>query len=271
MSQSAFPAHTVRVRGTELSFTDEGQGPPVLLVHGHAYDRSLWDAQVRTLVAGGWRALAPDLRGFGDSEVTEGIVYTEEFAADLAALLDALGLETVVLLGFSMGGQIAMQLLASHPERVRALVVSDTVPHAEDAAGRRRRHVTADRMVRDGMAAYASSVLPVMIREQNVERLPEVARAVAEMIRSAPLTGATAAMRGRAERADFTETLRGWDGPALVVVGSDDAFDGGAARTMAELLPRGELAVVPESGHTPNLENPAAYDAALLGFLDGLA
>lgn len=161
-------------------------------------------------------------------------------------------------------------MLRPPPERVAALVVNDTVPHAEDAAGRRRRHVGADGILTGGMPAYADRVLASMIREDNVERLPVVADTVREMIAACPAEGAAAAMRGRAERNDFTETLRAWRKPALVVVGDGDAFDGGAARRMAELLPHGELAVVPRSGHTPNMENPADYDAALLRFLGSL-
>lgn len=267
MSRCEFTAHTAHVNDIDLTYTDEGSGRPLVLLHGHAYDRSMWDGQVATFTRQGRRVIAPDLRGFGESGVTEGIVYTEEFVADVVALLDHLGLDDVVLLGFSMAGQIAMQLVASYPERAAVLIVNDSVPWAEDAAGRRRRHVTADGIVRDGMEAYATSVLSSMLWDRNVERLPEVAAAVHEMIRSAPAQGATAAMRGRAERNDFTQTLRTWDKPALVIAGDHDAFDGGAARRMAELLPHGQLAVIPASGHTPNMENREEFDAALRAFL----
>ena len=242
-----------------------------MLLHGHAYDRSMWDGQVKAFGERGWRVIAPDLRGFGESEVTPGIVYTEEFVADVMALLDELQIQRAVLLGFSMAGQVAMQLIESHPERVSALIVNDTVPQAEDAAGRRRRHVAADGIVSGGMDSYGEAVLPQMMWEENVERLPEVARTVLGMIRAAPPEGATAAMRGRAERNDFVETLKAFDKPALVITGDHDAFDGGAAQRMSELLPHGELAVISNSGHTPNMENPTEFDAALGAFLDKLA
>ena len=80
----------------------------------------------------------------------------------------------------------------------------------------------------------------------------------------------TAAMRGRAERNDFVETLKAFDKPALVIAGDHDAFDGGAAQRMTEMLPNGELAVISNSGHTPNMENPAEFDAALGAFLSRL-
>lgn len=115
MSRSTFATHTARVNDTQLAYTDEGQGLAVVLLHGHGYDRSMWDAQIPVLVDQGWRVIAPDLRGFGDSEVTPGIVYTEEFAADTIALLDRLGLDSVVLVGFSMAGQVALQIAATPP------------------------------------------------------------------------------------------------------------------------------------------------------------
>src|SRR5690606_2076227 len=117
----------------------------------------------------GWRVVAPDLRGFGGSEITEGIVYTEEFADDVAGLLDHLAVEEAVVVGFSMSGQVAMELLHRHPGRVRALVVNDTVPEAEDTDGRRRRHVTADAILAGGMEAYGRNVLGRMVAESTVE------------------------------------------------------------------------------------------------------
>ena len=265
----ASPA-TARVNGVTMAYTDQGEGPALLLLHGHAYDRTMWDRQVEVFSGRGLRVIAPDLRGFGASEITEGIVYTEEFADDVAGLLDHLGVREAVVVGFSMAGQIAMELLHRHPGRVRALVINDTVPEAEDTAGRRRRHVAADEILASGMAEYGRNVLSRMIAERNVRAQPDAAARVLAMLQGASATGAAAAMRGRAERRDFTELLRGLRIPVLVVVGSDDAFDGGAGRRMAELTPGAELVVVAGAGHTPNIERPEAYDAALGAFLDGL-
>lgn len=262
---------TAEINGVTLAYTDRGNGPALLLLHGHAYDRSMWNRQVEVFAARGWRVIAPDLRGFGNSGVTEGIVYTEEFADDVASLLDHLGLARAVVVGFSMAGQIAMELVHRHPQRVRALVINDTVPEAEDTAGRRRRHVTADAILAGGMDQYGRNVLGKMIAEYNVESQPEVAARVLAMLQGAPAKGAAAAMRGRAERRDFTPLLGDLAIPVLVVVGADDAFDGGAGRRMAELAPGAELVVVDGAGHTPNIEQPDAFDHALDAFLRRLA
>jgi pimeloyl-ACP methyl ester carboxylesterase len=265
---------TATINDTVLAYTDSapggGTGDVLLLLHGHAFDRTMWDGQVRTFAQQGWRVIAPDLRGFGESEVTPGIVYTEEFAADAIGLLAHLGIERAVVLGYSMGGQVAMEIQHAYPMRVRALAIVDTVPQAEDPAGRRRRNTTADRLVCEGMQDYAADVLGVMITEENVRGLPEVAAKVLDMIRRSPALGSAAAMRGRAARRDFSETLRSVRVPALVVVGADDAFDSGAGERMHALMPHSTFVRIDGAGHTPSLERPEEFDVALGAFLAGL-
>lgn len=264
------PAQSIEIRDTRIAYTDEGSGPAIVLLHGHAYDRSMWNEQIPVLAERGWRVIAPDLRGFGESEVTPGIVYTEEFADDLEALLEALEIDQAVILGFSMAGQIAMEFSARHRQRVRALVLCDTVPQAEDLQGRRRRNVAADGIISEGMDAYAEKVLGMMLSETTISQRPEVATTVRSMIAAAPADGSTAAMRGRAARADFNEHLMTVDLPSLVIIGSDDAFDGGAGRHMAELLPQGTLVSIESAGHTPPMETPEEFGLALTRFLDTL-
>lgn len=264
------PAQTIEIQDTRITYTDEGSGPVIVLLHGHAYDRSMWNQQIPVLVERGWRVIAPDLRGFGDSEVTPGIVYTEEFADDLEALLAALAIDQAVVLGFSMAGQIAMDFSARHRGRVRALVICDSVPQAEDLQGRRRRNVAADGIITDGMGSYAEKVLGVMLSETTISQRPEVAATVKSMIAAAPADGSTAAMRGRAARKDFTQHLTTVDLPSLVIIGSDDVFDGGAGQRMAALLPRGTLITIEGAGHTPPMETPQEFTAALTQFLDTL-
>ncbi|MCF6525751.1 alpha/beta fold hydrolase [Streptomyces sp. JJ36] len=257
--------------GITAGYDDEGHGTSVVLVHGHPFDRTMWQPQVRHLARGGHRVLAPDLRGYGTSTVVPGKTTLETFARDLAALLDRQepdGADGVVLGGLSMGGQIVMEFLRLFPERVRALVLADTSAPAESAAGRRERLATADRLEREGMGPYAEEVLDRMVTPQNQRDLPEVAGHVRRMMHDAPPEGAAAALRGRAERPDYTATLRAARVPALVVVGEEDAFTPLAdARLLHDALAGSELVVVEGAGHLPNLERPEAFNAALDAFL----
>lgn len=262
---------TVEADGVVLAVDDAGTGDPLVLVHGHPFDRSMWRPQVDHFSRVGWRVIAPDLRGYGDSTVIPGKTTLATFARDVATLLDRLGVDTCVLGGLSMGGQIVMEFHRLFPHRVRGLVLAATFPQAETPEGKKRRHEAADRLLREGMAPYANEVLPKMLAPYNVDELPAVAEHVLEMMRTAPPAGAAAALRGRAERPDYVEMLADIRSPTLVVAGRDDAFTPLAdAELMHERIPNATLAVVERAGHMPNLERPAQFNDALERFLHSL-
>jgi pimeloyl-ACP methyl ester carboxylesterase len=103
----------------------ESRDPPVFLLHGAGAYAHWWDALVPHLLPG-WRLIAPDLRGHGESDWAEPPYLVEDFYDDLCALLDALGVQRVTLIGHSMGGRVATWFAAQHPERVRGLALLDT-------------------------------------------------------------------------------------------------------------------------------------------------
>jgi pimeloyl-ACP methyl ester carboxylesterase len=258
---------SVRVNGITVGYDDTGgEGEPLLLVHGHPFDRTMWRAQVGAF--GGRRVIAPDLRGYGQSTVVPGVTPLETFARDLAALLDVLGARRAVVCGLSMGGQIALEFHRLFADRVAALVLADTFAQGETEQGRRDRYERADLLEREGMAGYAHDVLDSMVAPANVRALPEVAAHVLGMMLAAPPAGAAAALRGRARRPDYTAMLARIAVPALVVVGRDDVFTPVAdARFMHERIPGARLAVIEGAAHMPNLERPDAFNAAVANLL----
>jgi pimeloyl-ACP methyl ester carboxylesterase len=256
--------------GVTLVYDDLGprDGVPVLMVHGHPFDRSMWRPQARTLVAAGYRVILPDLRGYGASPVVPGGTRWRDFADDLAALLRLVGVPRAVVAGLSMGGQIAMEFHRLHPHRTAGLVLADTSPVAETEEGRAWRGALADRLLAEGMDGYAVEVLDRMIIPRHVTALPEVAAHVSGMMRATVPAGAAAALRARAERPDYRASLRDARVPVLLLVGEEDAYTPVTeAEAMRDLVDGSRLAVVPEAGHLPNLERPELFDAALLAFL----
>ncbi|MFG1810761.1 alpha/beta fold hydrolase [Streptomyces sp. NPDC049040] len=238
----------------------------LLLVHGHPFDRTMWRPQQHA--APGHRVITPDLRGYGGSQVVPGLTTLATFARDLAGLLDHLGVRRAVLCGLSMGGQIVLEFHRLFPARVAGLVLADTFAQAETEQGRKERNERADRLLREGMAGYAHEVLDSMVSPATVAELPEVAGHVLGMMLAAPPEGAAAALRGRAERPDYTPTLPTVAVPALVVVGRDDAFTPVAdAEFLHDRIPGARLAVIEGAGHLPNLERPDAFNDALAGLL----
>ncbi|MEV7146232.1 alpha/beta fold hydrolase [Streptomyces sp. NPDC051287] len=251
-----------------LAYDDKGPRNariPLLLIHGHPFDRTLWDPQ-RDAFAASRRVVVPDLRGYGASPVTPGRVPLARFAADLEDLLDALDVRTCVVAGLSMGGQIAMECWARlGADRVRGLVLADTFPAPETPQGVRDRNAMADRLLREGMRGYADEVLEKMVAPRAAS---EVKAHVHRMMTGTDPRGAAAALRGRAERPDYRPVLAQVTVPALVVVGADDAYTPVSdAEAMHALLPDAALRVVGAAAHLPNLERPREFNEALEEFL----
>ena len=257
-------------KGIRIAYDDVGEGSDVLLlVHGHPFNRSMWAPQVEAFRDSGWRVIVPDLRGYGDSTVVPGKTPLAVFADDLAAVLDDRAIESVVIGGLSMGGQIAMEFCRRFPSRVRGLLLAATFPQAETDDGRQRRNAMADRLVREGMTPYAEEALPKMLAPGSIEALPDVAAHVLSMMRATNPEGAAAALRGRAERPSYEDTLARIDVPAVVIIGDEDAFTTrGDAELMRDLLRGAELVWLPGIGHMPNLEAPEAFNSALARLLE---
>lgn len=261
----------VSLNGITVGYDDEGIGDPLVLVHGHPFDRSMWRPQVERF-SRSHRVIAADLRGYGETSVLPGKTPLSTFARDLAALLDNLTIGRVVLGGLSMGGLIVMEFHRLFPDRIRGLVLADTSPQAETGAGRRARNDMADRLLHEGMGPYADDVLPKMVAPYNITAIPEVADHVLGMMRRTSPEGAAAALRGRAERPDYVDMLARITVPTLVVVGRDDEFTPVIdAQLMHDRIPGSRLAVIEGAAHMPNLERQAEFDAAVQDLLDAVA
>jgi pimeloyl-ACP methyl ester carboxylesterase len=257
------------INGITVAYDDVGEGTPLLLVHGHPFDRSMWAPQIRAFGGASARVIAPDLRGYGMTSVVPGKTTLDVFAADLAALLDHLDLAQVVIVGLSMGGQIVMEFCRAHPDRVLAAGFAATSPQAEDEAGKAAQNAMADRLLAEGMATYAKETLPKMVAPRNIDAFPGVAKHVLTMMQSAHPEGAAAALRGRAERPAYDDVLAGLRAPAMIVAGSEDAFTTRAdAERMKGLMPHAELVWLEGVGHMPHLERQADFNAALARLLE---
>ncbi|MEU5539852.1 alpha/beta hydrolase [Streptomyces sp. NPDC020362] len=240
---------------------------PLVLVHGHPFDRTMWAPQLAAFSAGR-RVIAPDLRGYGASPVTPGIVPLARHAQDIEELLDLLGVDSFVLAGLSMGGQIAMECYDRFGDRIRGLVLADTFPDAETPEGRTGRNALADRLLSEGMRGYADEVLERMVAPYAD---PLVKAHVHRMMTATSPEGAAASLRGRAERPDYRTLLTRVSVPALVVTGADDTYTPVAdAEAMHAAIPHSVLHVVEGAAHLPNLERAGEFNEVLGEFLAGI-
>jgi pimeloyl-ACP methyl ester carboxylesterase len=257
--------------GLRLATVDRGSGRPLLLVHGFPLDHSMWNDQLEPL-ATEHRVIAPDLRGFGASQVAPSTATMEQFADDLAELLAALQVaEPVVFCGLSMGGYVGWQFWRRHRARLAALVACDTraVADSPEAAAGRRKLV--DEVLRGGSAVAAAAMLPKLFAPQFLERFPERVAGLCTIIERNTPEGIAAALRGMAERPDVTGWLGQIDVPTQVIVGEHDVIStADEMRSIAAAIPGARLTVIPDAGHMTPVEQPERFSAALAEFLRGL-
>jgi 3-oxoadipate enol-lactonase len=248
-----------------LAFDDDGEGPVVVLVHGHPFDRSLWAPQRDPLLEAGFRVIPPDLRGYGQSVATRGMVTMRELSEDVVALLDRLGLAEVAVVGLSMGGLVAMELALGDPRRVWALGLIATTAAPVDRSERERRLALADAIERQGMEPLVASMNDGLYGPHCP---PALIAQVDRMMRENNPIGAAAALRGRAERPDYRPGLANLAVPTFVCAGDADPWsDAAVTRELIDCLRSPRMLLLPGVGHLPNLEMTDRFNAELIGFL----
>jgi YbgC/YbaW family acyl-CoA thioester hydrolase len=260
-------ARRLTVNGVNLAVELQGEGPAVLFVHGYPFDRTIWRDQMESL--DGYRRIAPDLRGMGQSDAPDLGYGMGIYADDLAALLDALGVNEVVLCGLSMGGYVLFEFLRRWRNRARGLVLIATRAEADSTEARRARDTAAAGAREHGAASVADAMLPKVLAPGSQERAPELVARVRNIMARTPvagMVGALAAMRDRLDSTGLLPTLAGL--PTLVLAGEEDLLiPPDAARRMASLIPNARLALIPGAGHVPPLERPSETTAEIREFL----
>ncbi len=194
---------TSTINGINLSYVDRGKGPVLLLAHGFPLDHSMWNGQIETLSAR-CRLIAPDLRGFGQSGVSEGTVTMEQFADDLAALLDFLTLrEPVVFCGLSMGGYIAFEFCRKYAARLRGLILCDTRACKDTPEAAAARLALARRVLAEGNHCVPETMIPKLLAPITLQNQPHLVQSLVRVIERTDPRGVAAAARGMAKRVRF--------------------------------------------------------------------
>lgn len=258
----------------ELNVEKAGDGPPLLLLHGFTGSAAGWGP-----LAAAWApfftTLSVDLPGHGRSaSPAEVAAYTmAATVADLVAVLDRKGIPRAHVLGYSMGGRVALALAVAHPERIGALVLESASPGLADA-GERAARVAADaalaeRIEREGVPAFVDywGNLPLWAGQA---RLSADARAAlrAGRLQNNPV-GLANSLRGlgTGSQSPLWDRLGDLACPTLLVAGYDDAKFSDLARRMAEAIPNNELLLAHNAGHAVHLEQPAVFARLVRDFL----
>ena len=249
----------------ELALTDTGFGPAVVLLHAFPCNRTMWDSQIGALAVAGFRVLAPDLPGFGDSAPSEA---TPDLAASAQAVFDLIddrALGQVTLAGLCMGGYVAMEMLRQQPGRIGALGLIDTKSTADDEPARTGRLEIAEKVEAENSTAALSGMIGKLLGDTTRANRPEVVERTKAFIGSASPRAVAWAQRAMAKRPDSAATLAAFDGPALVAYGEEDTLSPPTDQTaMIDALPNVTVHPIAACGHLSALEQPEEVSAALI-------
>jgi 2-succinyl-6-hydroxy-2,4-cyclohexadiene-1-carboxylate synthase len=258
---------TAIIRGIRIGYREAGNpdGKPLVLLHGFTGSSAAWTALAADL--GEFRLIMPDMTGHGNTEAPEAPARyaMEEQVADLNALFTRLGLDRFSLLGYSMGGRIAIGYAAAHPEKVSSLILESTSPGLRTEGERRERRESDGKLAafieREGIRAFTDrwENIPLFASQK---RLPEEVR---ERIRRGRLGndpgGLAGSLRGigTGSQPSYWESLEHLGMPLTLITGAMDVKYVKIAADMARRLPDVHHVTVQDAGHTVHVENPARF------------
>lgn len=262
------------INGIHLNVEQAGSGPPLVLLHGFTGSAVTWEPHIAAF-GRRYTVYTIDVIGHGQSDAPLDLEHyrMERAVEDLRALLDRLDLASIVLLGYSMGGRVALHLALALPERIRALVLESASPGivgpVERAARVRADEALADSIERDGLEAFIDrwQSLPLFASQQ---RLPSDVwqRQRTTRLANNP-TGLANSLRGMGAGAmtPVWDRLETFAAPTLLLAGALDAKYVAQGEAMARLLPAATRLVLPDAGHTTHLEAPHRFDQTVLDWL----
>jgi len=255
-----------------LTFTGAAGGDAgnVLLLHAFPVSAQMWEPQLAPLAESGYRVVAPYVYGFDSSPSRPGWSM-EDYARDLARLVEALGWSSATVVGLSMGGYQALAFYRLYPELVDSLVLCDTRANADSPEVLAGRQQFRQAVMEKGSEEAAARMVPnFFAKESYASNQPLIEKTRESIVRQTP-EEISEAMRAIAERKDSTELLTEIACPTLIINGMEDIVTTTeVAAEMHALIPGSKLELIPEAGHLSNLDQPAMFNGILLEHLRGL-
>lgn len=258
----------VRVDDARIAVEERGTGDAVVLLHGFPYAKALWNESFAEL-ATAHRAIRLDLRGCGASSTPGGPYLMETLAGDVAAVLDALGVERATIVGHSLGGYVALAFARMYTERVARLALVCSRLAEDDAERARLREEQALRLERENtMECAVENYVAKAFAPQTLAKRSEIVHRAEAIARANDPRGAAALLRGMALRAPAGDIAEELAMPVCVIAGAADAsLSIEEERAVTAAFPNADLELCQASGHMPMLEEPERFASVLAALL----
>ncbi len=257
-----------RVNDIDLAYSDDGHGPPIVFLHAFPLNRTMWKPQIAGL-KDRYRVITVDLRGHGESDAPLWRYTLAGFAEDIKGLLGHLAITKAMFVGLSMGGYILFALYRMYPALFHSLALADTRATADTPEARAARFSMAQVAYRRGASAIADLMLPKLLSPVSLEHRADLRDHVRAIIAGNQVSGIAGDLMAMEERPDSTPLLSHIRVPTLVLVGEDDlASPPDEVEGMARHIPGSTFVRIPQAGHLSNMENPDAFNAAIVSFCE---
>jgi pimeloyl-ACP methyl ester carboxylesterase len=256
--------------GITISYHDSGSGMPILFLHSFGHNKNLWFPQLTHFLERGFRVLAPDMPGHGDSSYDRARHGVDQMAQGYAELLDSLGIGKAILVGISMGGYIALRMWARRPDLIAAMVLSNSKAEKDSDEIVARRHAQVENIEKNGLEHFVSTGAPKRLSPLTLERRPWVLDTITLLNYTVPAEVNAATLEAMARKEDDTKVLPTIDVPVLVTSGSDDLFiPKDSPGNLHAGIKGSRFHEIAGTGHVSSLEAPTEYNRVVDEFLQG--
>ncbi len=246
-----------------------GDKEPLIFVHAFPLSSKMWKKQVEYF-QNKYHVFTYDIRGLGESKVSDYQYMMETFVNDFFSVIDNLGLGTISACGLSMGGYIILRALTKNPERFRAVILSDTKAEADDNDALINRSQSIIQIKNNGRGDFLKNFIKKLITEESFEN-QEIYNFLNNIMQEQSPEGICGAQIAIATRIDTLEKLKNINVPALIMVGEKDILIPiKYAYNMNKNLRNSDVIIVPGAAHLPNIENPEFFNNAIFTFLNKL-